>query len=242
MTQHVAVGAPGPESGTGAPRTSGAEAIPSTPRTSRAGAIPDASRTSRAGATRSTRPGATAPEPRPATPADIPEILRLVRELAEYERALHEVEATQADLHALLFGGNTPSGAAAAHCHVIDAPDPTADPTPDPTADLATAPPRLAGFALWFLNASTWLGRHGIYLEDLYVRPQYRGHGYGLALMRALAQVCVERGYGRLEWWVLDWNRPSRDFYEGLGARAMDEWVPYRLTGEALARLGAPGQ
>ena len=169
---------------------------------------------------------------RPAAPGDAEAIHTLIRELAEYERALHEVEATQADLHALIFGGNTPSGTAAAHCHVIDA--------PGPTADLATAPPRLAGFALWFLNASTWLGRHGIYLEDLYVRPQYRGHGFGLALMRALAQICVERGYGRLEWWVLDWNQPSRDFYEDLGARAMDEWVPYRLTGEALAHLGAP--
>jgi ribosomal protein S18 acetylase RimI-like enzyme len=165
--------------------------------------------------------------PRPARPGDVPEILRLVRELAEYERSLAEVTATEELLHELLFGGNTPSGSPAAHCHVIEG---------DPGADGSDA--QLAGMALWFLNASTWLGRHGIYLEDLYVRPQYRGRGYGQALMATLAAICVERGYARLEWWVLDWNTPAIGFYESLGARAMDEWTVHRLTGEALRRLG----
>ena len=160
---------------------------------------------------------------RPARRDDVPEILALVRELAEYERARDEVLATEADLSALLFGANTPSGAPAAYCHVIDAPD----------EDLG----RLAGFALWFLNASTWLGRHGVYLEDLYVRPEFRGRGYGQDLMAELAAVCVQRGYGRLEWWVLDWNEPAIGFYESLGARGMDDWTVHRLTGDALEAL-----
>jgi GNAT superfamily N-acetyltransferase len=105
----------------------------------------------------------------------------------------------------------------------------------DPGAEGGAA--RLAGMALWFLNASTWLGRHGIYLEDLYVRPQYRGRGYGQALMATLAAICVERGYARLEWWVLDWNAPAIGFYESLGARAMDEWTVHRITGAELDAL-----
>ena len=164
--------------------------------------------------------------PRPATPADVPEILRLVRELAEYERSLPEVVATPELLHELLFGTNTPSGAAAAYCHVVD----------------ADSPGRLAGLALWFLNASTWLGRHGIYLEDLYVSPEYRGRGYGQDLMRALARICVERGYGRLELWVLDWNSPALGFYGSLGATAMDEWTVQRFSGPALEALAADGR
>jgi GNAT superfamily N-acetyltransferase len=163
------------------------------------------------------------PCPRPATPDDVAEILRLVRELADYERSLPEVVATEELIHELLFGSNTPSGAPAAHCHVID----------------ADTPGRLAAIALWFLNASTWLGRHGIYLEDLYVSPAFRGRGYGRDLMATLAAVCLERGYGRLEWWVLDWNSPAIDFYRSLGARPMDEWTVHRITGQALAVLAA---
>ena len=144
---------------------------------------------------------------RPATPADVPEILAMVRELADYERAGHEVEASVEQLTALLFGGNlegvaatTPSGVPAAYAHVVDHPDPAA----------GTA---LGGFALWFLNTSTWTGTHGIYLEDLYVRPTLRGTGYGTRLLETLAGVCVDRGYRRLEWWVLDWNEPALGFY-----------------------------
>ena len=161
---------------------------------------------------------------RAARASDVPEILALVCELAEYERARDEVLATEADLAALLFGANTPSGAPAAYCHVIEA---------DPDSG------RLAGFALWFLNASTWLGRHGVYLEDLFVRPEFRGRGYGQALMAELAALCVERGYGRLEWWVLDWNTDAIGFYDSLGARPMDEWTVHRLTGSALTGLAA---
>ncbi|MEY4136037.1 MAG: hypothetical protein RL205_165, partial [Actinomycetota bacterium] len=96
-------------------------------------------------------------------------------------------------------------------------------------------------YAFYFLNYSTWLGRHGIYLEDLYVRPAYRGRGYGKALLVRLAQECVEKGYGRLDWSVLDWNTPSRDFYAALGAEGLTEWVPYRVQGAALANLARMG-
>ena len=160
---------------------------------------------------------------RPATPRDTTEILRLVRELASYERAAAEVVATEADIAALLFGGNTPHGSPAAFCHVVDADEPGL----------------LAGFALWFLNASTWRGRHGIYLEDLYVGPQHRGRGYGRALMATLADICVDRGYDRFEWWVLDWNTPAIDFYRSLGAVGMQEWTVQRLSGDALLALAA---
>jgi len=149
----------------------------------------------------------------------------MVRELAEYERSAHEVLATEESLADLLFGSNTPSGAPAAFCHVISNPDPQ---------DGSGA---LAGIALWFLNTSTWTGRHGIYLEDLYVRPAFRGRGFGRDLMAALANICVERGYTRLEWSVLDWNTPALDFYRTLGARGMDEWTVHRVTGVDLTRL-----
>jgi GNAT superfamily N-acetyltransferase len=101
------------------------------------------------------------------------------------------------------------------------------------------APPEVAGFALWFLNFSTWTGRHGIYLEDLYVRPELRGCGYGTALLGELARLCVERGYARLEWSVLDWNEPAIAFYRALGAVPMDGWTVHRLSGHALRRLGS---
>jgi GNAT superfamily N-acetyltransferase len=163
---------------------------------------------------------------RPARPEDVPEILAMVRELAEYERSAHEVRATEAMLADLLFGTNTPSGTPAAFCHVALAP------SRGPDAD---AP--LAGMALWFLNASTWTGQHGIYLEDLFVRPAHRGLGLGQALMAELARICLDRGYTRLEWWVLDWNTPAIDFYRSLGARAMDEWTVHRITGADLHAL-----
>lgn len=95
----------------------------------------------------------------------------------------------------------------------------------------------LAGFALWFLNFSTWTGTHGIYLEDLFVRPELRGQGHGRALLQTLARLCVERGYQRLEWWVLDWNEPALRFYRSTGACPMDEWTVHRLTGDALRAL-----
>ena len=170
---------------------------------------------------------------RPAAPSDVPEILALIRELAEYERAAHEVETTVEQLTALLFGGlvdgvapTTPSGAPAAYAHVVERLDP----------ESGTA---LAGMALWFLNTSTWTGTHGVYLEDLYVRPHLRGHGYGKALLATLAQVCLERGYRRLEWWVLDWNEPALGFYRSIGATPMDEWTVQRVTGEALTTLAS---
>ena len=168
---------------------------------------------------------------RPAEPADVPEILGMIRDLAEYERAPDEAKATEEQLTALLFGGRipgvqatTPSGAPAAYAHVVEHHDPVRG-------------YRLGAFALWFLNTSTWTGTHGVYLEDLYVRPELRGSGYGQALLRSLAQVCLERGYRRLEWWVLDWNEPALGFYRSIGATPMDEWTVHRVTGDALARL-----
>jgi len=153
---------------------------------------------------------------RPARAADIPAIHQMIRDLAEYERSLPEVSATEDDLRAALLGGH-----------------------PSLFAHVAEEDGELAGFALWFLNYSTWLGRHGIYLEDLYVRPERRGQGHGRALLAELARICVDRGYGRLDWSVLDWNSPTRRFYESLGAVTVDEWVIYRLTGPALHAVAA---
>ncbi|PWI16395.1 GNAT family N-acetyltransferase [Streptomyces sp. Act143] len=158
---------------------------------------------------------------RTATPADVPVIHTLVRELAEYEKAPEEAKATPEQLHEALFGERP-----AAYAHIAED-DTTGEPV---------------GFALWFLNFSTWRGVHGIYLEDLYVRPTARGAGHGKALLTELARICVERGYQRLEWSVLDWNAPSIAFYEALGARPQDEWTVYRLTDGALAELGAGRQ
>lgn len=140
----------------------------------------------------------------------------MVRELAEYEKALDEARATEAQLHEALFGERP-----AAYAHIAQNED--GEPV---------------GFALWFLNFSTWRGVHGIYLEDLYVRPERRGGGHGKALLAELARICVERGYERLEWSVLNWNEPSINFYRSLGARPQDEWSVYRLTDGALAELG----
>ncbi|MFI7605832.1 GNAT family N-acetyltransferase [Micromonospora sp. NPDC049366] len=138
----------------------------------------------------------------------------MVHELAAYERAPDECHLTEAQLTGALFG---PSPALYGHV-AVDADD-------EPV-----------GFALWFLNFSTWAGVHGIYLEDLYVRPAARGTGAGRLLLATLAAICVERGYRRLEWWMIDWN-PAAGFYAAIGARKLDEWVPYRLSGAALAEL-----
>ncbi|MER7706283.1 GNAT family N-acetyltransferase [Kitasatospora sp. NPDC097605] len=154
---------------------------------------------------------------RTALPADVPVIHAMIRELAEYEKALHEVVATERQLHDALFG------TAPALFGLIAEDDTTGEPV---------------GFALWFLNYSTWRGTHGIYLEDLYVRPASRGGGHGKALLLELARIAVERGYSRVEWSVLDWNTPSINFYKSLGAVPMDGWTVYRLTGDALAEAG----
>ncbi|MEV5328265.1 GNAT family N-acetyltransferase [Nonomuraea fastidiosa] len=151
---------------------------------------------------------------RPATPADVPEIVSMIRELAEYEKAAHEVRVTEEQLRDTLFCDH-----------------------PAAFAHIAEQDGEVVGFTLWFLTYSTWRGVHGIYMEDLYVRPQYRGGGHGKALMRELARICAERGYARLEWAVLDWNEPSIAFYEKLGAVNQSEWYRYRLTDEPLLRL-----
>ena len=148
-----------------------------------------------------------------AGPSDTALILQLIRELADYEHLLDQVVADEATLREQLFDRR---GA-----EVL----------------LAREEETGVGFALFFHNFSTFLGRSGLYLEDLYVRPAYRGRGYGKALLARLAALAVERGCGRMEWWCLDWNRPSIDFYRSLGAQPMDEWTVYRLTGETLHRL-----
>lgn len=153
----------------------------------------------------------------------MPAIVAMVHELAAYERSAHLCRLTDVQLRAALFrGGEDPASevrAAALFGHVaVDATD------------------QPLGFALWFLNFSTWEGVHGVYLEDLYVQPRARGTGAGRLLLATLAAICIERGYQRLEWWVLDWN-PAREFYEAIGASAMDELVPYRLAGPALTAL-----
>ncbi len=153
---------------------------------------------------------------RDVTPADVPAVVGMVHDLAAYERAPESCHLTDPHLRAALF---TERPALFGHVAVDDA-----------TGEVV-------GFALWFLNFSTWEGRHGIYLEDLYVRPEARGSGAGRLLLARLAELCVQRGYARLEWWVLTWN-PARDFYHAIGATPMDEWVPYRLEGARLAALG----
>ncbi|MCW2610095.1 MAG: family N-acetyltransferase [Cryptosporangiaceae bacterium] len=153
---------------------------------------------------------------RPIEPRDVAAVVRLVYDLAEYERLAHECHLTAEQLSAALFGDRP-----ALFGHVA------ADSDGD-----------VAGFALWFLNFSTWDGVHGVYLEDLYVRPEHRGAGLGRALLGTLAQVCVERGYSRLQWSVLDWNEDALGFYKSLGAVPMDEWTVFRLAGEPLEQLG----
>ena len=152
-----------------------------------------------------------------ATERDVPLIRRLIQGLAEYEKLAHEVTATEAGLRETLFGAR-------------------------PAADviIAYAGETPAGFALFFPNYSTFLGKPGLYLEDLFVLPEWRGHGIGRALLTQLARIAVERGCGRFEWSVLDWNEPAIGFYKSLGATLMDGWSIFRVTGDALATLAAP--
>lgn len=151
---------------------------------------------------------------RPATPADVPTIARLIRDLAEYERLLDRCVLTEADLRDHLFGERR-------YAEVLLAEDGGA----------------VVGFALFFPNYSTFRGRPGIYLEDLFVEPAHRGKGHGKALLVALAKLAVERDYCRVEWSVLNWNTPSIEFYKALGATPMDEWTVYRVMDEALTNL-----
>ena len=150
----------------------------------------------------------------PATPDDVPVILMFIRELAEYEKLSHEVVASDADMRAALFGERP----------VIE-------------AVIARVNDEPVGYALFFPSFSTFLGKPGLYLEDLYVRPTARGLGVGRKLLEHLARIAVERGWGRFEWSVLDWNEPSIAFYKRMGAQPMEEWTVFRLAGESLRRL-----
>ena len=151
---------------------------------------------------------------RPATVADVPRILQLIRDLADYEKLLHEVVATEEGLRESLFGEQ-----------------------PAAEVILGEVDGQTAGFALFFHNYSTFLGRRGIYLEDLYVRRSARGLGLGRQLLRHLARLALERGCGRLDWWVLDWNETALGFYRKLGAIPMTDWTVFRLHGDALEKL-----
>jgi GNAT superfamily N-acetyltransferase len=162
---------------------------------------------------------AAAIEISPARDADIPLILSLINELAEYEKLESQVVASVATLRHALFG-----------------------PRPAAEALIARSGGEPAGFAMYFHNFSTFIGKHGLYLEDLFVRPAFRGQAIGKALLAHLARLALERGCGRFEWAVLDWNRPARDFYEALGAEANPTWVNYRITGKALERLASGSQ
>ncbi len=153
---------------------------------------------------------------RPARIDESGKILELIKELADDEKASHEVAATELEIKATIFAENPK-----VHC------------------DFVEVDGEIAGMAIWFLNYSTWQGKHGIYLEDLYVKPEFRGRGYGKALLQHLAELCNERGYGRFQWWVLDWNSPAIEFYRALGAEAMSEWTVYRVSGDALKELGS---
>jgi len=149
-------------------------------------------------------------------PRDVDAVVKLVHELALYERATEQCHLTSEQLHTALFSEHP---ALFGHVAEVDG--------------------QVAGIALWFLNFSTWDGVHGIYLEDLYVTPEQRGNGLGKQLLEALAQECIAKGYTRLQWWVLNWNEPSIGFYRSLGAIPMDEWTVMRVADEALAKLGA---
>ncbi|MFC4430173.1 GNAT family N-acetyltransferase [Citricoccus alkalitolerans] len=176
---------------------------------------------------------------RPAVPADVPHLLRLIKDLAIYEKEPDAVKTTEAALAASLFGDRP-----AVFCHVVEDTLPAApseagpETAPEPLS--AQAPgPTVVGMALWFLSYSTWEGTHGIWLEDLYVDPALRGRGHGRSLLLHLAGIAAERGYARMEWAVLDWNEPSIGFYRSLGATSQDEWTTFRLAGAALEDAAA---
>ena len=152
---------------------------------------------------------------RPARSDEASIILQLIKDLAEYEKAPDEVEASEQEIIETIFAEN-----------------------PKVFCDFVEVDGDGAGMASWFSNYATRQGRHGIYLEDLYVKPEDRGHGHGKALLQHLANICNEQGYGRFQWWVLDWNSPAIEFYRSLGAEAMSEWTVYRVSGEPLRRLG----
>jgi GNAT superfamily N-acetyltransferase len=149
-----------------------------------------------------------------ASIADVPEITVMIKELARYEHLEEEAVATASTIERALFGAD-----------------------PFVTCHVAQVDGEIVGFALWFLNFSTFHGAPGIYLEDLYVKESHRGQGLGTALMVELARLCVERGYTRFQWWVLDWNAPSIEFYRSIGATPMEEWTVYRLSGDALTQF-----
>ncbi len=152
---------------------------------------------------------------RRATREEVPLIAELILELALFEKARESAQASLEDILGAFFGDHP-----AVFCDFIE--------------DEAGL---VQGFAIWFLNYSTWTGTHGIYLEDLFIRAEARGRGYGKAMLRHLAALCVERGYHRLQWWVLDWNTNAIEFYQGFGAQLMDEWTTMRVEGAALTRL-----
>jgi len=159
---------------------------------------------------------------RPALPGDVLAMHQFICDLAEYEQASGSVNSTPDQLARALFdGADTPAGRPALYAHV------------------AEVGGELVGMAIWFLNYSTWTGSHGVYLEDLYVKPEFRGRGVGGALMRELAAIAVEHGWDRFQWWVLDWNQPAIEVYRRMGAQAMDAWTVYRVSGPALRALAA---
>ena len=151
---------------------------------------------------------------RPARKEEVGIVLQLIHDLAHYEKAPNEVEATEKELLATIFIDNPK-----VFCDVVDVDG------------------EIVGMAIWFLNYSTWQGKHGIYLEDLYVDPKFRGQGHGKALLGKLAQICIENGYKRLQWWVLDWNESAIDFYNSIGAQPMDQWTVFSVSGSSLRKL-----
>ena len=155
---------------------------------------------------------------RTATQSDLPVILQYIHDLAKYEKAPDEVELSLDDLKDSLFG-----------------------PNPQVFCLISEQDNKTTGFAVWHLNYSTWLGKHGIYLEDLYVDPKFRSQGHGKALLQKLAQICIEKGYKRLQWWVLDWNESAIDFYKSIGAQPMDQWTVFRVSGSSLRKLATEG-
>lgn len=156
---------------------------------------------------------------RGANKSDLPIILKFIQDLADFEKASTQVSLTLVELENSLFGENP-----AVFCLISESND------------------QVSGFAVWHLNYSTWLGKHGIYLEDLYVDPKFRGAGHGKALLQKLAQICIEKGYARLQWWVLDWNESAINFYKSIGAIPMDEWTVFRVSGSSLESLATGGK